>query len=157
MFINKPKQNMIALKPAESAAVVATIVRETIEAVYPHYYPAGAVDFFLELHSKAQIQEAMLKEDVYLAMAEETILGTGSIRRNEICRLFILPENQKKGYGSQVMDLLEEKILENHGKVHIDASFPAERMYLKRGYSFVTYEQIETKNGDVLCYHTMEK
>lgn len=132
-------------------------VRETIEAVYPHYYPAGAVDFFLELHSEAQIQEAMLKEDVYLAMAEETILGTGSIRRNEICRLFILPEYQKKGYGSQVMDLLEEKILENHGKVHIDASFPAERMYLKRGYSFVTYEQMETKNGDVLCYHTMEK
>lgn len=29
------------------------------------------------------------------------IVGTGSIRGNEICRLFILPEYQGKGYGGR--------------------------------------------------------
>lgn len=55
------------------------------------------------------------------------------------------------------MDLLEARIFENYPRVHVDASFPAESMYLKRGYQIVSYEKIETENGDFLCYHTMEK
>lgn len=147
----------IKLEPADSAALVAAIVKETIEAVYPHYYPAGAVKFFLDLHAEKQIKEAISKEEIYLAVAQGVTVGTGSIRGNEICRLFVLPKHQNKGYGSQLMDLLEEKIFENHETVHVDASFPAESMYLKRGYSFVSYERIETENGDFLCYHIMEK
>ena len=84
-------------------------------------------------------------------------MGTGSIRGNEICRLFILPEYQKKGYGSRLMDLLEDRVFQKYQTVHIDASFPAESMYLKRGYRIKTYEIIETEGGDYLCYHTMEK
>lgn len=39
----------------------------------------------------------------------------------------------------------------------IDASFPAESMYLKKGYRIKTYEIIETEGEDYLCYYTMEK
>ncbi len=84
-------------------------------------------------------------------------MGTGSVRGNEICRLFILPEYQAKGYGSRLMDLLEDRVLQKYQAVHIDASFPAESMYLKRGYRIKTYEIIEAEGGDYLCYHTMEK
>lgn len=118
---------------------------------------SGAVLFFLELHSEVKIKERMSCEEIYLAMVRGNIIGTGSIRKNEICRLFILPEYQGKGYGSRLMDLLEARIFENYPKVHVDASFPAESMYLKRGYQIVSYEIIETENGDFLCYHTMEK
>ena len=55
------------------------------------------------------------------------------------------------------MDLLEARIFERYPKVHVDASFPAESMYLKRGYEIASYENIETENRDFLCYHTMEK
>lgn len=55
------------------------------------------------------------------------------------------------------MDLLEEIVLKEYPAVRIDASFPAEGMYLKRGYHIVSYEKIETDNGDFLCYHVMEK
>ena len=55
------------------------------------------------------------------------------------------------------MDLLEVRVFENYPVVHVDASFPAESMYLKRGYRIISYEKIETENGDFLCYHTMEK
>ncbi|MCI9597066.1 MAG: GNAT family N-acetyltransferase [Firmicutes bacterium] len=157
MAISEGSQKTIKLEPAASAALVETIVKETIKAIYPHYYPAGAVEFFLDLHAEKQIKEALLKEEIYLAVAQGVTVATGSVRRNEICRLFVLPEHQNKGYGSQLMDLLEEKIFENHETVHVDASFPAEAMYLKRGYSFVSYERIETENGDFLCYHIMEK
>ena len=55
------------------------------------------------------------------------------------------------------MDLLEARIFESYPKVHVDASFPAESMYLKRGYQIVSYEKIKAENGDFLCYHIMEK
>lgn len=145
------------LKLADCPEQAAAIVRETIQKIYPHYYPVGAVQFFLDLHSAVKIEKAMSSEEIYFAMVQGNIVGTGSIRRNEICRLFILPEYQGKGYGSRLMDLLEERIFENYPKVHVDASFPAENMYLKRGYQIVSYEKIETENGDFLCYHTMEK
>ena len=90
-------------------------------------------------------------------MAQVNVIGTGSIRKNEICRLFILPEDQGKRYGSRWMDLLEARILKNYPKIHVDASFPAESMYLKRWCQIVSYEKIETGNGDFLCCHTMEK
>ena len=85
------------------------------------------------------------------------IVGTGSIRGNEICRLFILPEYQAKGYGNRLMDFLEDMVFRKYQAVHIDASFPAESMYLKRGYRIKTYEKIETGGGDYLRYYTMEK
>lgn len=147
----------IELKLAYCPEQVAAIVKETIQKVYPHYYPSGAVQFFLDLHSEARIEEVMYFEEIYLVVVRGNVIGTGSIRKNEICRLFILPEYQGKGYGSRLMDLLEAQIFENYPKVHIDASFPAESMYLRRGYQIISYEKIETENGDFLCYHTMEK
>ena len=147
----------IELKLADCPKQVAAVVRETIQKIYPHYYPPGAVQFFLDLHSEARIKEVLFCEEIYLALVQGNIIGTGSIRKNEICRLFILPEYQGKGYGSRLMDLLEARIFENDPKVHVDASFPAESMYLKRGYQIISYEKIQTKNGDFLCYHAMER
>lgn len=145
------------LKRAECPAEVAEIVEKTIRVIYPHYYPSGAVQFFLELHNEDRIMEAADREDIYLAVVKEKIVGTGSIRGNEIRRLFILPEYQAKGYGSRLMDLLEDMVFRQYPVVHIDASFPAEGMYLKRGYRIKTFERIGTESGDYLCYHTMEK
>lgn len=150
-------QAVIEIIPAECPEQVASIVKKTIQAVYPRYYPSGAVQFFLDLHCDGRIEKAMDAEEIYLAASQGNVVGTGSIRKNEICRLFILPEYQGNGYGSSLMDLLEERIFEKYEKVHVDASFPAEGMYLKRGYRIVSYEKIETENGDFLCYHTMEK
>ncbi len=103
------------------------------------------------------IRRAAEREEIYFAVVQGEIVGTGSVRGNEICRLFILPEYQAKGYGSRLMDLLEDRVLQKYQAVHIDASFPAESMYLKRGYRIKTYEIIVAEGGDYLCYHTMEK
>lgn len=145
------------LKRAKCPEKVTEIVENTIKAIYPRYYPAGAVQFFLDLHQEQNIRKAMEKEEIYFAVIQGTLVGTGSIRGNEICRLFILPEYQGKGYGSRLMDMLEDRVFRKYPAIHIDASFPAESMYLKRGYRIKTYEKIKTESGDYLCYHTMEK
>lgn len=141
------------LCPAEAADIAA----ETIRHVYPRYYPEGAVEYFLGLHSVGQIAASMHEEDIYMLVADGIKIGTGSVRKNEICRLFIKPEFQGQGYGTRLMDELEKKIYRQYDTVHVDASFPAERMYLERGYRIISYDKIKTDNGDYLCYHTMEK
>lgn len=145
------------LKYADDPKQVADMAEKTIRSIYPRYYPEGAVQFFLNFHCEERIKKAMGEEKIYLAIAGGRVVGTGSIRKNEICRLFILPEYQGRGYGSQLMNLLEEMVFQEYSVIQIDASFPAEGMYLKRGYQIVSYEKIKTENGDFLCYHVMEK
>lgn len=73
----------------DNPAIISGIVEKTIQNVYPHYYPTGAVQFFLDLHSEVRIGKVMSYEEIYLVMVHGNIIGTGSIRKNGICRLFI--------------------------------------------------------------------
>lgn len=112
---------------------------------------------FLELHNEQRIRLAMDSEEIYFAVVYGKIVGTGSIRGSEICWLFILPEYQDRGFGNQLVDLLEMKIFQCHPVAHVDASFPVARIYFRRGYRIVSFEKIETDDGDFLCYYIMEK
>lgn len=42
-------------------------------------------------------------------------------------------------------------------EIVLDCSLPAKGIYLKKGYSFIRAETIETDNGDRLCYDVMGK
>lgn len=136
---------------------VKTITTQTINSVYPKYYPKGAVEFFLSHHNENNIIIDIKKGIVYVLYNNENAVGTVTIRDNEICRLFVLPEYQGKGFGGRLIDFAEKKIAENYSKIIIDASLSAKSIYLKRGYVFTEYNTIETGNGDFLCYDVMEK
>lgn len=136
---------------------VRIITAQTINSVYPKYYPKGAVEFFLSHHNENNIKNDIEKGYVYILYEDKIAVGTVTIRDNEICRLFVLPEYQGKGFGGRLIDFAEKKIAENHSKIIIDASLSAKSIYLKRGYVFTEYHTIETDNGDFLCYDVMEK
>ena len=134
------------------------ITRHTIEEIYPHYYPAGAVQFFLEHHSKENIQKDIEAGNVFCYLDPYgTITGTVTINGCEINRLFVLPEYQGKGYGRALLDFAEKEIAENHSSIKLSASFPAKQIYLSRGYVTTRFRVIDTPNGDKLCYDYMEK
>ncbi len=137
--------------------IVRTITVQTINSVYPQYYPKGAVDFFLSHHNENNIKSDIEKGIVYVLYDNENAVGTVTIRDNEICRLFVLPKYQGKGFGGRLLDFSEKKVAENYSKIIIDASLPAKPIYLKRGYTFTEYHTIKTENGDFLCYDVMEK
>ena len=136
---------------------VKTITQTTILSVYPKYYPAGAVRFFSEHHSDEKILNDILTGKVYLLETEGGTAGTVTISGNEINRLFVLPGYQGRGYGSQLMDFAEQMIRRESDTVILDASLPAKKMYLLRGYRSTAYQTIETDNGDYLCYDVMER
>ena len=136
---------------------VKNITQTTIWSVYPKYYPSGAVQFFSDHHSDERIKADIDARKVFLLEIDETEIGTVTVADNEINRLFVLPDFQRKGYGRELMDFAEEIIRKKHDYIILDASLPAKQIYLKRGYVTTKYNMIETENGDYLCYDVMEK
>lgn len=150
-------ENGIVKVDEKSAEAVFEIAQKTIAAVYPHYYPRGAVEFFSKHHCIENIREDFKKPAIFLYRVEGKPVGTVTVHENEISRLFVLPEYQGKGYGKALLDFAEELIWEKetYDRIRIDASLPAKRIYLKRGYKEVEYNIIEA-DGDYLCYDVME-
>ena len=137
---------------------VKFITTETINSIYPRYYPEGAVDFFLSNHNDENIENDIKMGIVYLVLNDENnAVGTVTVKENEICRLFVLPEQQGKGYGNELISFAENEILRRYDKIILHASLPAKAIYLKRGYKEVGFYSIKTENGDYLCYDMMIK
>lgn len=148
---------MIKLATLTDTDTVLDITQHTIDAVYPSYYPAGAVDFFKKHHSREKIEKDIENNIVFLCITDNETIGTVTVRDNEILRLFVSPKHQKKGYGRELLDFAEDKVSEGYSEIVIDASLPAKSIYLKRGYKEISYNKILTDNGDYLCYDVMVK
>jgi GNAT superfamily N-acetyltransferase len=57
------------------------------------------------------------------------IAGTGSTKENEIVRTFVLPQFQGLGYGSLIINELENIIMKEHSEIVLDSSLPAYNIY----------------------------
>ena len=137
--------------------IVKDITMTTIEEVYPKYYPRGAVDFFKDHHSDSNIMTDICAGLVYLLCDEETFVGTVTVKNNEICRLFVSPRFQHRGYGQVLLNFAENEILHSSNEIVLDASLPAKKIYQLRGYLESEYHQMKLENGYYLCYDVMKK
>lgn len=81
-----------------------------------------------------------------------TIVATGCFVDNHITRIYVLPEHQKKGYGTFIMKNIEVQISEKYDKEYLDASLPAAALYEKLGFSTVKHECYPVENGVILAY-----
>ena len=148
---------MIRLAEISDLEPVLQITHDTISEIYSHYYAKGVVDFFLEHHSREHVLSDVENGLVWLLEEEGCMVGTVTVKENVINRLFVLPEYQSRGYGSQLMDFAENKIAQHFTHIHIDSSLAAKELYLKRGYKEKKTCRILADNGDILIYDEMEK
>lgn len=137
---------------------VKDIVRVTISTIYPHYYPKGAVDFFLAHHNDENIRRDIARGQVFLCFAGmRAVTGTVTVKDNEICRLFVLPQWQGRGFGRELLDFAENIAAGQYAEIVLDASLPAKHIYQKRGYTETEFHMIKAGHGDFLCYDVMKK
>ena len=105
--------------------------------------------------------EAIAKdiENGYVSVLKinEEIVATGCFVENHITRVYVAPEFQGKGFGSHIMQYLEDQIGLQHDTVYLDASLPASQLYENRGYQTVKHEKWPVENDVVLVYEVMEK
>ncbi|MBO7394816.1 MAG: GNAT family N-acetyltransferase [Ruminococcus sp.] len=135
---------------------VHEIVQSTIKAVYPHYYPNGAVDFFLAHHSREHISADIELGAVSLAFSDGRAVGTVTVIGDSINRLFVFPDEQGKGLGGELLRFAEAEVAKSYGTARLDSSLPAKQIYLKKGYMVIDSRTIEA-DGDFLCYDVMIK
>ena len=133
------------------------LVQETIQTIYPQYYPESIVDFFCNLHSKENIAADIENSYVRVLALDNLLIGTGTFSENHISRLFVLPNFQKKGYGSHIMQCLEEEISAKHHFAMLDASLCATCFYEHKGYKTISHKELSTDTGFSLVYGIMEK
>jgi len=137
---------------------IQNIVHTTINKIYPKYYPTDVVQFFLDYHSSDNIKKAINEDFILLIEKDGQFIGTGSILKNEIKRMFVLPEFQNKGCGSLLLNKLEQKAAEDgYASVELDSSLPAYSLYEKKGYTPIKNERIVTQSGQVLCFSRISK
>lgn len=126
--------------------------------IWRNYYPKGAVDFFLAHHSEDNIMKDIERNRVFLCLdGSRNAVGTVTIKKNEISRLFVLPSYQGMGYGTEMLDFAEQAIFTQYSKIVLDASLPAKKIYQGRGYMDVEFNRIAVGNQEFLCYDVMEK
>lgn len=133
------------------------LIQETIKTIYPKYYPREVVDFFSELHNIDKIKQDIDNKAVGILVDGDILVGTGTFKENHITRVFVSPKYQQKGYGSYIMQQLENKISTKYNKVYLDASLSAVLFYEKRKYITIRHETWNCKNDVVLVYDIMEK
>ena len=156
----KTKQLNGQIRPAcaDDLQIVRDITRQTIEAVYPHYYPAGAVAFFLQHHNDEAFRQDIAENHVYLYISDDgQAAGTVTVKENDIGRLFVLPAYQGHGYGGALIAFAEQLIAAQYPEAVLDASFAAKALYLRHGWQETGYHLIACENGDFLCHDTMKK
>lgn len=141
----------------ENTDIIFDIVQTTVRAVYPKYYPGEVVDFFCEHHSRENIAKDIKNGNAGILVVDNQIVGTGCHEDNHITRVYVLPELQGKGYGSFIMQCLEDEISVKHHTVALDASLPASHLYEQRGYRTIQHEKLSVENDAVLVYEVMEK
>lgn len=139
------------------AKLIFDIVQSTIISIYPKYYPKEVVDFFCTLHSLDNIYKDIQDGLADILLVDGICVGTGCCKDNHITRVYVKPEYQGKGYGTYIMDCLENEIAKTHINAVLDASLPACCLYEKRGYSTKEHCKYPVDNGAVLVYEVMEK
>lgn len=133
------------------------LVWQTIKSIYPRFYPKEVVDFFCNHHSLTAITDDIKNGNVSVLLVDGVIVGTGSFVGNHITRVYVTPDEQRKGYGTFIMKCIEREIINNYDKAFLDASLPAAQLYEKMGYKTIKHEKYPVENDVVLAYEVMEK
>lgn len=137
--------------------IIYNLVQETIKTIYPKYYPSEVVEFFCNLHCKENIEQDIKDGHVGILIDDDNIVGTGSYVENDITRVYVKPKYQGQGYGSYIIQYLEDEITKNYTEAYLDASLPACSIYEHRGYETIRHDKWECENGIILVYEIMEK
>lgn len=142
---------------SDMADAIYNVLHTTIKTIYPKYYPKEVVDFFCQHHSIEHILDGIASGNMGVLMDGNVIVGTGCYDGNHITGVYVLPDYQKQGYGSQIMNCLEAEIIKNHDVAILDASLSAVCLYERMDYKTVGHGVYEMENDVKLVYEIMEK
>lgn len=99
-------------------------------------YPANVIEDLVQEFSTPNLSKRLSEMDRTIVLKHSNkILGTASIKDNNIHSVFVLPSQHKKGYGKKLMENLENFALKNKiDCIKLRSSLSSSKFYLKCGY-----------------------
>ncbi len=136
---------------------VYKIVNKTINEIYYKYLSNAIIDYFFDLHSEEKILNDIKNQNVYVFQDHGETFATATCEENLIKRLYVLPEFEGNGYGSSIMDFLENKISANYAYSLVDGVDSSMKFYLKRGYYTIDNIITDVGNQQQFYYERLRK
>ena len=134
---------------------VRRLIVQAIDAAYSDVYPARAVLFFKEFHSRQRILERHREGEVVVLEEDGEIVATGTLLGREILGVFVSPAFQGRGYGRRVMQELEGRARANGcPSCELSVSLTSRRFYEHLGYQMTGRRSLDVGRGDRLDYWT---
>ncbi|MFP4364984.1 MAG: GNAT family N-acetyltransferase [Spirochaetia bacterium] len=115
--------------------------------------------YYCKYHSEKYIQKDADIGHTVLLFDDDELVGTGTVIRSYIKRVFIHPEHQKKGLGTTIVQYLEE-YAKQHGekRTYLSCSLQAKSFFRKLGYEVKAKREMELPGEHcTLTYYEMEK
>ena len=117
-------------------------------------YPQNVIQLMCENNSPNRIIKKSSNRLMYVAVEDERILGTVSLKDNVILTLFVNPKFHSKGIGTDLMNYVESTARKkDYKQVNVPSSVTAYEFYRKRGYKKIR-EEFSSSYGQVIV---MEK
>jgi putative acetyltransferase len=89
---------------------------------------------------------------------QDQIIGTGNVRHDEIQSVFIHPDYQHQGFGTELISRLEEPARDHSVRtLQLYALTPSKRFFEGLGYHTLRENQFKNENLQHFRYYHMEK
>lgn len=136
---------------------VYQLVQNAIDISYKSTYPAEAIEFFKNWHSKERILDDVTAG--YIIIAENVeILGTGTLFGTNIRRVYVNPSHQYNGLGKQIVKALEiQASIEKATILDLEASLGSKQFWESLGYAVQKEESISVGDAQELRFYKMAK
>lgn len=137
---------------------VHELVHKTIDISYPADYSARVIELFKEFHSHENILEDTGNGYTLVVLHNGEIVGTGTLLKAHIRRVFVNPSFHGQGIGSLIATELEKIAAANNEAVlDLAAAIGSRTFWEARGFT-VREELFTPVREDVTVhYYTMEK
>ncbi|UCH37976.1 MAG: GNAT family N-acetyltransferase [Candidatus Bathyarchaeota archaeon] len=86
------------------------------------------------------------------------MIGTGTLLHDKIKRVFIHPDYQRKGYGTLIMQKLEQQARANAiDTIRLSATSPSKPFFERLGYKLISEHKFKDESLKQFRYYRMEK
>jgi N-acetylglutamate synthase-like GNAT family acetyltransferase len=124
---------------------ISNLIKKTLNEVNSKDYPEEIIHFMCKFYSSRNIIKKLSTHMIYVVVKDNNILGTVSLKDNEISSFFIDPKFQYRGIGTKLMAYVELVAKKNgHNSICLSSSTTAYTFYKKLDYKKI--ENIYSKN-----------
>lgn len=155
MIVTNIPYTLIKKAEKEDVPLIIALAKATWEPTYRDILSKAQIDFmFNEMYSAASLEAQMVQlGHVFLILyiqGKPSGYASYSLKTEEsgifkLQKLYLLPELQGKGLGKKLIQAVEEKVLEEGGKVlelNVNRYNPARAFYEHIGFSFYQEEDV---------------